>query len=153
MGKRFTALTVTAATALLLTVGAAPAHAAGYGYDGTNPTTAAGGYCVNGSYAIASYPITNYSGGATVGTLEVRYSPACGTNWVRINNTLSGYEAVKHITRTASPYFHEEERDWATGWSYSMQVYAPGSTCVIVEGYLVNSSGWPTAASGVHELC
>lgn len=111
----------------------------GYGYDGTNPATTG---CANSSYAIWSTPIKT-SNGQQVGTLEVRYSTACGTNWVRMqNNSPAPLVSVKSIERRTSPRFWETESDYPSqGWTYSMQVYAPGSTCVYVGGALVGAPG------------
>ena len=76
--------------------------------------------------------------GKVIGTLEVRYSPRCGTNWVRLNNTITGTDALKSIQRKSSPPIWVTEHDWVTGWSYSMQVYAPGATCVYVGGAILS---------------
>ncbi|MEO8095646.1 MAG: DUF2690 domain-containing protein [Pseudolysinimonas sp.] len=143
-------LAVAAATVVVLGLGASPAQATnGYGYDGTNPATTG---CATGSYAIGSWPIKVNGTGATVGTMEVRYSPRCGTNWVRVNNTLAGYQALKYISR-ASPWAEQGEIDAATGWSYGMQYYAPGSTCVDVSGQIFRPSGGVNAWSGDHLVC
>jgi hypothetical protein len=146
--KSVGALTVTVATVAMLGLGAAPAHA-GTNWDYTNPATTG---CATGSYAIASYPIKVNFTGATVGTLEVRWSPSCQTNWVRVNNTIGG-SSYKYILRYAGPGYNsavETEWDSGTGWSYSMQLYAPG--CIEVYGDIYGPNG-VTAFSGRKVLC
>ena len=145
-------LLATGATLLLLTLGAAPAHAAGYSYDGTLPNTAAGGYCATGSSQITpDYPIKVGGTGATVGYVNVRYSPSCGTNWVTMYTSLTGYTQAKGIDRASPIYFHYEQ-DPGAGSTFSPQVYAPGSTCISISGELWNSSG-TYATSGWIYVC
>ena len=150
--KSLFGLAVSAGVVLSVVLSAAPAQAAGYGYDGTDPASTG---CATGSTAIASFPIKVNGTGSTVATLEVRYSSACGTNWVRINNTVSGMFVNKWIQRTSSPVYTQEDTDTNVGWSYGMQVYAPGSTCIQVDGVLIYNDGNndPYAWSGWHSLC
>ena len=146
--KTLLALAVSCGVVLSVVLGAAPAQASGFGYDGTYP-----GACATGSVVAASYPILT-SGGVSVGTEEVRYSPSCGTNWVRAYTTLSGYSMDKIITRTSSPYYQTTpEFDPSPGWSYSPQVYAPGSTCIVAQVYMYPAGGGPFYGSSTHAVC
>ncbi|MCP2303244.1 hypothetical protein LV79_002949 [Actinokineospora globicatena] len=84
--------------------------------------------------------------------MELRYSPTCGTNWVRANILVNdGANTVtKGIRRMSSQpdgnggwlgYFEQYEPDPAVGSSYGMQVYAPGTTCVDVSAVVRAPSG------------
>ncbi|WP_147794793.1 DUF2690 domain-containing protein [Cellulomonas sp. Y8] len=97
--------------------------------NGTDPTKG----CANGSGIVHSADILNASG-APIAKLEVRYSPACQTNWVRVNNTVEGALVEKYIAIPGGAV--EQEQDRGVGWSYSMQVYAPDSTCVDVSAVI-----------------
>lgn len=129
---------------------AAPSQAAsGTGLDGTDPVRTG---CVNGSISIAYQDIYMNSIGPWVGAVDLRYSPACGTNWVRVysNGSASSGQSKKYIERPAQgglPYFRQAEIDsGAAGWTYGMQVYAPGSTTICYQGGLVTSAwtAWST---------
>ena len=119
----------------------APASAAtGYGLDGTDPGTTG---CLAGSSRISSMPIRVDGTGAIVGAMDVWYSPTCGTNWVRANNaTGATLTVIKTINRDPNnPPFYEYEADVVNGWSYSMQVYAPGATCVYATAVILGTDG------------
>lgn len=130
-------------------VGAAPAFANGYGYDGTNPVTTG---CASSGTPIRDYPIYRTSDGARVGTARVMYSTVCGTNWVAVDNWISGATAWKYIDR-ASPWFQQGEEDPVTGWSFGMQAYAPGSTCITIQGFLTVPGDANYASSGFQFVC
>ncbi len=126
----FTVLgTLGAVLALVGTAHAGPQH------HGTNPATTG---CANGSQAIASHPVRDASGGV-VTNVEVRYSPSCGTNWVRLYNPVPNTTAHKFI-RTSGGAWLPDEADYGQVWSYSMQVYAPGSTCIEYSVTIENAS-------------
>ena len=133
--------------------GVAPANAvSGYGYDGTDPSTGATN-CVTGSTAIYPAPIRVGGTGASVGTMQVWYSPSCGTNWVRAYTGSSYTQVIKTSRREPNtPPFTETETDFGAGWSYSMQVYAPGATCVHADTVILGPSGDFYAWAGVN-LC
>jgi hypothetical protein len=115
---------------------AAPTSAqatSGTGYDGTDPASTG---CVNSGQKIFTRDLQDYDG-LYAGTFEVWYSSACGTNWVRAYQPYNGGTSYKTITRNAQaglPSFTETETDPGAGWSYSMQVYAPGNTSIMVGG-------------------
>jgi hypothetical protein len=115
------------AAVLTLAVGAAPATA--HPLDNTDP----GAGCATGSQVIKTTPIVSDFTSAQIGTMEVRYSPSCGTNWVRVNNSI-GYNAHKSIFIVGGA--SDDADDWGPGWSYGMQIYAPGSTCVYVSAQI-----------------
>jgi len=147
---------VSAALALIATLalGAAPAYAAGTSYDNTDPASTG---CASGSSAIKTYPINRLGTSTSVGTLEVRYSPGCVTNWVRVYNTLAGTYASKWMDRDAGPGLAYNQTaaiyDPGVGWSYGDQLYAPG--CIHVNAGIWDLSSGATliAQSGSKYLC
>lgn len=79
--------------------------------------------CTSGAFVIGSRSVPG-------GTIRVFSSPRCGTNWVE-------YQGINQWTsKTTSSYSHGTpgipEMDVAP-WSYSMQVYAPGTTSIGVQ--------------------
>ncbi len=139
------AATLAAIVGLVLVVGVAPASA--HPLDHTNPSTTG---CASGSYAIYSKAIKN-GAGTTIGMMEVRYSPSCGTNWVRVNNYGYGPVAGKMVSVVGGAY--DYVGDAYVGWSYGNQLYAPGSTCIIVEGSIRSSSNTVIGSTGYIQLC
>lgn len=154
-GKR---ITIGAAlVALLVGSTAVPASAtSGTGFDNTDP---AGGpdYCASGSYPIKTYNLYANGSGPLVGYMEVRYSPSCQTNWVRVYNSGTSDALSKtYIRRYAQGSLPDSGAITSSdlypgGWAYGYQVYAPGSTCVQVQGGLTTSA-W-TAWSPYVTLC
>ncbi|WP_328917522.1 MULTISPECIES: DUF2690 domain-containing protein [unclassified Streptomyces] len=152
-GKRTLALLATAMGTVALA--AVPATAAPYDpYTGSNPSTTG---CQADAVTIATQPIRSQQ--ATYGTMEVRYSPSCGTNWVRavITVPLATGTVTKGIRRPSSQpdghggwlgYYEDQETDPAVGSSFGMQVYAPGSTCVLVSSVVKDTSGQVVAFTG-----
>lgn len=120
--------TLAAVIGLVFAVGVAPASA--HPLDGTDP---AGTGCASGSVVIYSQALINGFDNSRIGTMEVRYSPTCGTNWVRVDNWL-GYNAHKTIFIVGGA--SDDEDDWGPGWSYGMQIYAPGSTCIYAYAHI-----------------
>jgi hypothetical protein len=146
-------LVATASLTGLLT--AAPASAAPYDpYTGSNPYTTG---CAADATTIATRPIKSQQ--ATFGTMEVRYSPSCGTNRVRavMANSFSGYTVVKGLIRASSQldghggwlgYYENYERDAVAGSPFGMQVYAPRSTRIRVMNRVDDASGQTVAFTG-----
>ncbi|WP_343242252.1 DUF2690 domain-containing protein [Streptomyces sp. SID9727] len=151
-GRR--ALTLLAA-AITVALSAVPAEAAPYDpYTGSNPLTTG---CQSDAVTIATRPIRSQQ--ATYGTMEVRYSPSCGTNWVRAVITVPNATntVTKGIRRPSSQpdgqggwlgYYEHYETDPAVGSSFGMQVYAPGSTCISVSSVVKDASGQVVAYTG-----
>ena len=134
MKSRTTLLAVGAAIALL--TGAVAPVASAAPYDGSNPATTG---CANTAVVVATANVVNPQNGAITGVAELRYSTSCQTNWVRVNNYVSGATAIKNINRLASSgygAFSQSETDSVTGWSYGMQAYAPGATCISWGGFI-----------------
>jgi hypothetical protein len=123
-------------------------------YTGTSPQTTG---CAADAVTIGTRPIR--SAQAVYGTMEVRYSPSCQTNWVRAVMTVSdGANTVtKGIRRPSGQpdgqggwlgFYENHETDAAVGSSFGMQVYAPGSTCVTAMAVVRNASGQAVAFTG-----
>jgi hypothetical protein len=133
----------------------APASAAAYDpYTDTNPNTSG---CGNGAYTIATRNIGSPQ--AYFGTMEVRYSPSCQTNWVRANivGSDSTIRVVKIIKRPSSQpdgqggwlgYYENFESDFGAGSTFGMQVFAPGSTCIFAGVAVYNSANQLIAYTG-----
>lgn len=121
---------------------------AGPEHHNTNPATTG---CATGSSAIATRPVTDGSG-ATVTTVEVRYSPSCGTNWIRLYNPVPGTTAYKSI-RVQGGAWLPVEADPGTVWSYSMQVYAPGSSCIEFSVTIQGGSYYASTGPYVIPIC
>lgn len=125
---------IMSATAL---VGAAPANAlSGPGYNNTLPYESG---CGQGAYVISSKAILG-------GTVSMVYSPSCQTNW------LEWYGPVRFTSKKmVQPASTSSENDTAS-WSYSRQVYAPGTTVARGEIYVwTDASG--TGAQGWSVRC
>ncbi|MEU8051665.1 DUF2690 domain-containing protein [Micromonospora harpali] len=136
------------AAALALTVGlalgtggAVQAAPPGSGYDYTDPAQTG---CSATGITIWSKELRHPATGAVNGVLELRYSTACETNWVRVNNYVNGAAAVKIIARPrvhaptggSLEYATDSTVDVYYGWSYGLQFYAPSWVCVDVGGMI-----------------
>lgn len=87
---------------------------------------------------------------ASVGsiTYEIRYSPTCGTNWVRIPKL---HGTVYMLIR--SDWGGQAQGGYQTGSGgshWTPQVYAPGATCIT---YWVQQIGGGDPATGNVRLC
>lgn len=118
----------------LSVVGMAPANA-GPQHHGSDP--AATGCNKNASLIATRGVETEF--GQVVATVQVYYSHSCQTNWIRVTGNPGGGAAIKSIGTNGS--WLPNEIDYGTGSSYSMQVYAPGSTCVNFQVELRNANG------------
>lgn len=105
--------------------------------------------CLQGTFDAGQKTIAN-SQGAAIATVTIRYSARCETNWVSVENTVKGAEVVKRIERanvvgwlpiTVANHHAEEETDAGAGSSYSMQLWAPGDTCVTVSARIRSAEG------------
>ncbi len=134
-GMRQRVLTVLAATlaltASITTAAQADSHSGGSNYfDGRSPI-AAPEYCNRNAKLIATRPVTERDTGRQVATLEIYYSYTCQSNWIRVTGNPYGGGANKYITSDLGGW--NSEADPGYGSSYSMLVYAPGTTRI---------SGW-----------
>lgn len=127
-----------AAVVGLLAVSAGPALA-GPGHHNTDPLATG---CSSSAYTVRS---------GTVGSIyyEVRYSSACGTNWVRVPNL---YGTVYMVIR--SDWGGSAVGGYQTGSGgvhWTPQVYAPGTTCSTYWVQQIGSNGNP--ATGNLRVC
>lgn len=111
------ALAVLAAVLTAALATSAPASAqSGSGYNNTLPYETG---CGSGAYVISSQrPWANGP------IMSMVYSPRCGTNWVEWYAPDTNYYVQKWMW---GPVQTTSENDWGS-WSYSRQVYAPGTT-------------------------
>ena len=110
-----------AAGAVLATISAcsiffaSPASAAEY--DGVNPDTSS---CNNTATTVKSASVANYQG-VKVGTVELRYSTACRTVWVRTIGpvaTADGSGMVGYVVRNSDgKTYGADYRSGTTKWS------------------------------------
>lgn len=125
-----------AATIGLLGLLTAPAQASA-AHNGTDPRLT---QCNANAQLIATRPVRDWNmNWTTVTYVDVFYSYSCQTNWIRIRNNPYGGNATKEIW--ADNGDHYEENDPGYGSSYSMQVYAPGSTCINFRASLERPDG------------
>lgn len=107
--------------------------------DGTDPNATG---CASGASTIGSYYATDGLG-HNVGLMEVRYSPSCGTNWVRFTNYVGGY-ATKHVAIAPSAGYEPgavvNTTDPGAVVSYSNQIYAPTS-CIDAQVIVHDTTG------------
>ncbi|MFC6355537.1 DUF2690 domain-containing protein [Luethyella okanaganae] len=139
--KKFTKRGVVAGAATLLAIagslvaGAAPAQA----YTGTDPLASG---CAADAYTVASWGMYNSKYGEYQGTAELRASPSCGTNWVRVTSTVPGNRVYAAIQVVEGGYGGDSAAaaafDVSTSWT--RMVYAPGHTCVNVYGRIVDNA-------------
>jgi hypothetical protein len=125
----------------LVPAGTAQAAQPGTGYDYTDPAQMG---CSASAITIWSKELRHPATGAVNGVMELRYSTVCQTNWVRVNNYVSGAAARKIIVRPrvhtpyggSLEYAMDSTVDVYYGWSYGLQFYAPSWVCVEVGAVL-----------------
>ncbi|RAN97440.1 hypothetical protein GAR05_03560 [Micromonospora saelicesensis] len=143
-------LKITAALALTVGLVLGPAGTTqaappGNGYDYTDPAQTG---CSATGITIWSKELRHPATGAVNGVMELRYSTACETNWVRVNNYVNGAAARKIIVRPrvhapaggSLEYAEDSTVDVYHGWSYGLQVYAPSWVCVDVGAVLIDGT-------------
>lgn len=118
--------TALAATALLALGTASPANAAGW-HTNTDPYSTG---CANSKNLLSTKAVSG-------GTARVYWSSVCGTNWVEY----SGINQWVKKRTFSNDMNYGGSTQWENdlgAWSYSMQVYAPGTTymeaTVIING-------------------
>ena len=101
--------------------------------DGADPQSSG---CSTGAYDVASWPAYD-ADGTYEANIELRYSPACGTNWVRVTQNDASYDMVAAIsldkpngTFQTGDYARGVNAGYAYWWTGMLS--APGSTCVLV---------------------
>ena len=144
------AVTRLAATAAVVALGTTPAMAEGSSagnnqYDGADPAATG---CNQNASLIGTRPVTTRDSGQQVATVEIYYSWSCETNWIRVDGNPYGGNTTKNIFSSLGGY--SSEADEGSGSSYSMMVYAPGSTAIDVQVYLfepgINEWNWKAQA-------
>lgn len=91
---------------------------------------------------------TDYLG---AGTVEIRYSDGCGTNWIRVSGA-TGRPSEAGIWSAASgwqwspSYLHSPSQYWTN------MAYAPGSNCVIFRAKIIDVNGY-LVDTGEKTLC
>jgi hypothetical protein len=136
-----------------LMASATSAHAEGVSggsnyYDGKDPA-AAPGYCNVNASQIATRPILSRDTGAQVATIQIFYSWSCQSNWIRVTGNPYGGNTTKNIQSALGGW--NSEWDPGYGSSYSMMVYAPGTTTISGDVYLfepgINEYNWKASGS------
>ncbi|WP_336794072.1 hypothetical protein [Gordonia malaquae] len=129
--QRIAKFAVALAAPLVLTQAFAPGPAsASLGHQNTDPYSTG---CSATSWTLSSR-------GVPGGTVSVKVSNACGTNWVEYSGSTQWTK--KNV---AGPYGTPGLPEIDTRpWAYSMQVYAPGTSQVTA---YVWGNGWSTRAS------
>lgn len=114
-------------------------------YDGKNPAStkdSAGVYCNVNASLIATRPIRDRYTGQNVASIQVFYSWSCKSNWIRVTKNPYGGDADKYIESALGGWNFE----WDSGYgsSYSMMVYAPGTTRIFgdVTLFKPGSNSW-----------
>jgi hypothetical protein len=128
-------------------------------YDYTDPAQTG---CSASATTIWAKDLTNPASGVITGRMEVRYSTACQTNWVRVNNYVNGATARKIIQRYRTnapeggsvPFAEDSTADTYFGWSYGLQFYAPSWVCVAVGGVIeLNGQTIGINGQGLDQVC
>jgi Protein of unknown function (DUF2690) len=98
--------------------------------------------CASDAYTVSTQPIKN-SGGGTVGQVQLRYSPHCGTNWSKAVSTIgTAYIQTVVGSPTDSAYYA------ATSTSvYTDMVHAPTGVCAAANAS-INNGPWSAYAIG-----
>jgi hypothetical protein len=105
---------------------ASAATCSGHGCDYQDPTATG---CSSGAYTVTSAPVT-YNG-IQYGTVELRWSPTCQTNWSRLTISAGGSNA-QHYDRQVWVARQSDDAqvgfDWTSDGSpiYGDMLYAPG---------------------------
>lgn len=138
--RNIAALAMAGAAAGALTVGAAgTAQAAPSG----DPLSTG---CANGAQTIWE---NTYFGS---GKVEVRYSPSCGTNWVKVTNA-AGRQSEAGIASQASGWQWSPSYGNSPNAYWTPMVYAPGSACVTFRVKIGNANGIGMMDTGNKQLC
>ncbi|MET8853412.1 hypothetical protein [Amycolatopsis sp. NPDC004625] len=111
---------------------------AGPGDNGTDPRSGPN-VCANGAQWIATRGIETELG-QVVTNVDVYYSPRCLTNWISVRSNPAGGRTAKDLGSDTAGWL-PTENDYGTGASISMQVYAPGSSCIHFQVHLYYPNG------------
>lgn len=111
--------------------GAAPAHA----YSSSDPVTSG---CYKDAHTVQAWGMYNSKYGEYQGSIALRSSPACGTNWLSITSNVHGNKLYGAIQVMTSGGQSTGTSTYNVGSTYTQMVYAPGHTCVNVYGYIID---------------
>lgn len=134
-------LIATAVAVLALGVGAlvgAPAANAA-GYEGTDPDATG---CSTGAYVVTSWNMVNLRYGQVQGRVELVYSPKCSTNWVNVYGYTAGNRYLAGVQVAPRNWYNAQVNGVAS--QHSLQVVAPGNTCVNI--------GWSIADIAMNRI-
>jgi len=138
-----TGLAVPIATATAAHAAACPP--AGYQCDHQDPVAT---HCADDASFVASAPVT--SSGVSYGTIELRWSNRCQTNWARLwlNNPSNPNGWVRYLSITRqNPHAYDEFRYYGNGSPiYGNMMYSPG--CAKANGLILISTSPITFAGG-----
>jgi hypothetical protein len=91
------------------------------------------------------------TGSAQVGATQLMYSPACGTNWVNVYGYANGYKINGYIRSNGYEYGVSAYN--AGSGEHTLQLYAPGSTCVNMDYFAFRTSNNLDVYSGTMPYC
>lgn len=146
------------AAAVAIIAAAAPALAANGQYDDSNGGGSnyydnkdpASTGCNQNASLIGTRPVTDLANGSTVATIQIYYSRSCQTNWIRVTGNPYGGPTAKNVFSSLGGW-NSEVDDHGNASSYSMMVYAPGTTSIDGDVYLdapVQGDWYPQKAHG-----
>lgn len=130
----FIALIVAPVAIVMNTTPAFAVSCSGYGCDGQDPVSTG---CDSGAYTVASDPLKYDAGGSTIGWIDLRYSPTCGTNWARTRSNI-GVQSLSASVSRPNSYTTHEVGNYSTAWSG--MVYAPSPVVACAWGSVYNAS-------------
>lgn len=148
---RIARVVIAAVAAFGLVVGSALPASAAQSHNGLDPLASG---CANGASTIATFAMKNPTSGSTIALAEVRYSPACQTNWVRVTNPYPSGTVTLTMVITAQNGNNTGAVTTANGQHWSPMVYAPGSTCIMMSARMTQQQGaYVVAESGIKTVC
>lgn len=113
--------------------GAVPAQA----YSSNDPVASG---CYRDAYTIAAWGMYNSKYGEYQGSIALRASPSCGTNWLSISSNVYGNRIFGGIQALSANGQSAGRAAYDVGSTYTDMVYAPGHTCVNVYGYIIDNA-------------
>ncbi len=115
--------------------------------DGDNPSTSG---CSADSYTVETQNLD--LNGEIVGTVELRYSPHCGTNWGRTTNNYYGgpFTIKAEVVRASDSRYYQYTASVTSPYTiYSAMVYAR-TQCAYAWGFWGDGFTHTTAQTGCH---
>ncbi|MGV9718770.1 DUF2690 domain-containing protein [Rhodococcus pyridinivorans] len=84
--------------------------------------------------------------------IEVRYSPKCGTNWIRVTGA-QNRQAVASVWSPKSGWQSSMSYGKAPSQFWTPMVYAPGSTCILFQVKFSKIGQFGTYDTGRLSIC